>query len=201
LYDKASFFNPKKILLYNKKGGCIMKKLMIIVCVFSLAAVLGCATSKNDCPVYVADPNCKLVSFMIGTEPDGYNGIKWETKLSTIEGMKHSRTDPTHGGIEFYVREGDMFKLENGKDKPVQYGFWREKFYVAVVNTKGPEEFDALKNAVFKKFGVGAKPFTNREEYLWIGKNAVMSLQYDDNSKFGTCYIRSELVAKQMAKN
>jgi hypothetical protein len=115
--------------------------------------------------------------------------------------MKHTRTDPTHGGIEFYVREGDTFKLENGKHKMVQYGFWREKFYVAVVSTKGPEEFNALKDAVFKKFGEGAKPFTNREEYLWVGKNVVMSLQYDDNSKLGTYYIRSELMAKKMAKN
>jgi hypothetical protein len=103
-----------------------MKKLMIILCAFSLVAVLGCATSKSDCPVYVTNPNCKLVSFKAGSEPEGYNGIKWETKLSGLERMKHSRTDPTHGGIEFYVREGDTFKLENGKNKPVQYGFWRE---------------------------------------------------------------------------
>ena len=178
-----------------------MKKLMIILCAFSLAAVLGCATSKSDCPTYVTNPNCKLVSFKAGAEPEGYNGIKWETKLSTLEKMKHSRTDPTHGGIEFYVREGDTFKLENGKHKIVQYGFWREKFYVAVVSTKGPEEFNALKDAVFKKFGEGAKPFTNREEYLWVGKNVIMSLQYDDNSKFGTYYIRSESMAKKMAKN
>ena len=177
-----------------------MKKLIIILCAFSLAAVLGCATS-SDCPTYVANPNCKLVSFMVGSEPEGYNGIKWETKLSTLARMKHYRTDLSHGGIEFYVREGDTFKLENGKHKIVQYGFWREKFYVAVVNTKGPEEFNALKDAVFKKFGVGAKPFTNREEYLWVGKNVVMSLKYDENSKFGEVTIRSELMAKKMAQN
>jgi hypothetical protein len=177
-----------------------MKKSIIILCAFSLAAVFGCATSKNDCPVYVTNPNCKLVSFMTGSEPDGYNGIKWQTRLSTLERMKHTRTDPTHGGIEFYVRDGDTFKLENGKHKPVQYGFWREKFYVAVVNTKGPEEWNALKDSVFKKFGVGAKPFTNREEYLWVGRNAIMALQYDENFKSGTFYIRCDLMTKEMAK-
>jgi len=183
-----------------KKGGCAMKKLIVILCAFSLAAVLGCATSKSDCPTYVTNPNCKLVSFKAGSEPEGYNGIKWETKLSTLDRMKHTRTDPARGGIEFYVREGDTFKLENGKDKMVQYGFLREKFYVAVVSTKGPEEFNALKDTVFKKFGVGAKPFTNREEYLWVGKNVVMSLKYDENLKFGDYYIRSELLAKKMAQ-
>jgi hypothetical protein len=188
-------------MCFTKKGGCNMKKLMIILCAFFLSAVLGCATSKTDCPVYVTNPNCKPVSFKAGSEPEGYNGIKWEANLSTLEKMKYSRTDPTHGGIKFYVKEGDTFKLENGKHKPVQYGFWREKFYVAVVSTKGPEEFSALKDAVFKKYGAGAKPFTNREEYLWVGKNVVMALNYDDNSKFGEYYIRSELMAKKMAQN
>ena len=143
-----------------------MKKLIIILCAFCLSAVLGCATSKNDCPVYIANPNCKLVSFKPGSEPEGYNGIKWETKLSGLERMKHIRTDPSHGGIAFYEREDDTFKLENGRDKPVQYGFWREKFYAVVVSTKGSEEWIALKDAVFKKFGEGSKPFLNQEEYF-----------------------------------
>jgi hypothetical protein len=176
-----------------------MKKLIVILCAFSLAAVLGCATT-NDCPTYVANPTCKLVSFQPGSEPEDYNGIKWETQLSTIPGMKHSRTDPTHGGVEFYVREGDTFKLGNGKTKPVQYGFWREKFYVALVSANGPEEFNALKEAVFKKFGGGAKPFINREEYLWEGKHVIMGLSYNDNAKFGVYYIRSKSLATKMAE-
>jgi hypothetical protein len=138
---------------------------------------------------------------MAGSEPEGYNGIKWETKLFTLEKMKHTRTDPTHGGIKFYVREGDKFKLENGKDLMVEYGFWREKFYVAVVTIKTREELNAIKEVVFRKFGVGAKPFVNREEYLWVGKNAVMGLQYDENLRFGSYYIRSDSMAKEMAKN
>ena len=176
-----------------------MKKLMIILCAFSLAVVLGCATT-NDCPTYVANPNCKLVSFKAGTEPEGYNGIKWEAPLSTLSGAKHSRTDPTHGGVEFYVREGDTFKLENGKHKPVQYGFWKDKFYVALVSANGLEEFNALKDTVFKKFGGGAKPFLNREEYLWEGKDVIMGLNYNENAKFGIYYIRSKSLATKMVQ-
>jgi hypothetical protein len=189
----------RKAIYVIRKGGCAMKKLIVILCAFSIAAVLGCATT-NDCPTYVANPTCKLVSFQPGSEPEGYNGIKWEAQLSTLPGMKHSRTDPTHGGVEFYVREGDTFKLGSGKDKPVQYGFWREKFYVALVSTNGPEEFNALKEAVFKKFGGGAKPFINREEYLWEGKHVIMGLNYDDNAKFGVYYIRSKSLATKMAE-
>jgi hypothetical protein len=176
-----------------------MKKLITVLCAFSLVAVFGCATSQ-DCPTYVADPNCKLVSFMIGSEPDACNGIKWETRLSTLQGMKHTRTDPSHGGIEFYVREGDAFKLDNGKKLMIQYGFLKEKFYVGLISIRQPEEFNVLKEAVFNKFGVGAKPFTNREEYLWVGKNVTMGLKYDENLKFGDYYMRFESMVKRTAQ-
>ena len=66
------------------------------------------------------------------------------------------------------------------------------------MTTKGPEEFNALKDAVFAKFGGGAKPFINREEYLWEGKHAIMSLTYDDNIKFGQYYLRSKSLATKM---
>jgi hypothetical protein len=177
-----------------------MKKLIIILCAFSLAAVFGCATSP-DCPTYVANPGCKLVTFKAGTEPGGYNGIKWEAKLSALVGMKHYRTDPSCGGIDFYIREGDTFKLVNGKDKVVQYGFWKGKFYVAVVQTKGREEWNALKETIFKKYGEGAKPFLNQEEYLWDGKNSDMVLRYHENLALGTYYIRSLSVSKQIQRS
>jgi hypothetical protein len=176
------------------------KKLMISLCAFALFAFFGCAVSP-DCPTYVANPNCKLVTFKPGAEPAGYNGIKWEAKLSTLEKLKLLRTDVSFGGIDFYTREGDTLKLVNGKEIMVQYGFWKEKFYVAVVQTKGREEWNALKETVFKKYGEGAKPFLNSEEYLWDGKNADMVLRYDENSKLGTYYIRSLAVSKQIQRS
>ena len=54
---------------------------------------------------------------------------------------------------------------------------------------------------MFAKFGDGAKPFRNKEEYLWIGKNAVMALRYDENSKVGLFYIKSDAMTKVMAES
>jgi hypothetical protein len=150
--------------------------------------VMGCPQfnsnflgEKIHIPVYLPNENCKLVGFKVGLEPDGFNGIKWETKLSTLEGMKHLRKNNSYRGIDFYQKERDAFKLGDGKLETVQYGFWREKFYTGMVMTQGLEHFNAVRNAVFAKFGEGAKPFRNKEEYLWIGKNAVMALRYDEN--------------------
>lgn len=173
--------------------------ILIFVC---LVITPGCGREnfywKADAPLYVANENSKLVYFHPSSEPKGFNGIKWETSLSTLQGMKHYRKDSSFGGIEFYLRESDAFKLGNGKTLPIEYGFWKGKFYVGMVVTKGLTDWNALKEAVFREFGQGAKTYSNREEYMWLGKNAVMALRYSESSKLGIYYIRSDSMTKQM---
>jgi hypothetical protein len=174
-----------------------MKRLIGVLIFFFLVTAMGCA-HNTAFPVYTPNENCKLVSFKPGLEPGGFNGIKWETELLTLKEMKSYRKDPSHGGIHFYLKAGDGYKLKNGKLIPIQYGFWREKFYIGMVMTDQVSDFEALKESVFEKFGVGAKPFINKEEYLWIGKGATMALRYDENLRKGTYYIRSHSMEKQM---
>jgi hypothetical protein len=112
--------------------------------------------------------------------------------------MKLHRKDLSHGGIDFYLKAGDEYKLKDGRLIPIQYGFWRGKFYVGMVMTEKASDWDALKASVFEKFGAGAKPFINQEEYLWIGKDAIMALRYDEHLRMGTYYIRSQSMEKQM---
>jgi hypothetical protein len=174
-----------------------MKSFIGILILFSLVTVMGCS-SYTPCPVYTPNENCNLVTFKPGLEPRGFNGINWETELSTLRAMKAYRTDPSHGGIYFYLRAGDGYRLKSGKVIPIQYGFWEEKFYIGVVMTEQVSDFEALKESVFEKFGVGAKPFLNKEEYLWVGKNVTMALRYDEGSKKGTYYIRSHSMEQKM---
>jgi hypothetical protein len=94
--------------------------------------------------------------------------------------------------------EGDGFQLKNGKSIPVQYGFWNEKFYVGIGTTESLFDWSALKEVVFSKYGKGAKPFRNKKEYLWTGKNALMALRHDETSQEGLFYIRSESMTKEM---
>lgn len=182
-----------------------MKTLVSILIAFSLVVVMGCSETRHHVgsdrtyvPTYIPNENCKLVGFKPGLEPQGFSGIKWGTELATLKEMKAHRKDTSHGGIDFYLRTGDGYKLKNGKPVPIQYGFWRGKFYVGMVFTEKPSDWDPLKESVFEKFGVGAKPFINQEEYLWIGKDATMGLRYDANLRLGTYYIRSHSMEKQM---
>ena len=180
-----------------------MKRLLGMLILVSFVMVTGCSQFRNFLgeefpPVYLPNENAKLVSFQPGQEPDGFNGIKWETDVSTLEGMIPYRQDLSHGGIDFYLKQKDTFKLGNGKLHTIQYGFWRGRFYTGMVTTEGLANFNALKEGVFSKFGAGAKPFRNKDEFLWVGKDAVMALRYDEFSKSGMFYIRSDLMAKKM---
>jgi len=174
-----------------------MKKFVGIFISFALVTAMGCA-GNTPIPRYTPNENCRLVGFKPGLEPRGFNGIKWETELSTLKEMKSYRKDLSHGGIYFYLKAGDGYKLKSGKLIPIQYGFWREKFYIGMVMTEQVSDFEALKESVFERFGVGAKPFTNKEEYLWIGKDVTMALRYDEHLRKGTYYIRSHSMEKQM---
>ncbi len=182
-----------------------MNRLIGILISFSLVMAMGCAETRyftssdtSYIPTYLPNENCKLVSFKPGLEPAGFNGVKWETELSILGEMKLYRKEPSHGGIVFYLKTGDAYKLRNGKLVPIYYGFWRSKFYVGVVKTEQVSDWEALKESVFEKYGVGAKPFSNQEEYLWIGKDVTMALRYDRYSKAGLYYIRSHTMEKKM---
>ena len=182
-----------------------MKKILGMLIVCSITIVTGCAglggsgnttTAQSGC-YYVPNDQARLVTFR-GGEPEGFNSIKWQTLLSQVEGLKFFRTDFSAGGIDFYHKDEVGFLLPNGRVAPVQYGFWREKFYVGMVTTQGFSDWNLLKEAAFNKFGVGAKPFLNKEEYLWVGQVAVMALRYDERQKMGTLYIRFEPMEKEM---
>jgi len=174
-----------------------MKRLIGILISLSVVMVMGCA-GNTPITTYTPNENCRLVGFKPGLEPGGFNGIKWETELATLKQMKSHRKDSSHGGIYFYLREGDGYRLKSGKLIPIQYGFWREKFYIGLVMTEQGSDWEALKESVFEKYGVGAKPFTNKEEYLWIGRDATMALRYDEILNKGTYYVRSHSMEKQM---
>ena len=181
-----------------------MKRLISILISFSLVIMaVGCTQTRyftssdpSYIPVYIANENCKPVGFKPGLEPAGFNGVKWATELPTLGGMKLYVKD--YGNINFYLRAGDAYKLKNGKLLPIYYGFWGDKFYAGVVRTEQVSDWEALKESVFEKYGAGAKPFSNQEEYLWIGKDVTMSLRYNAYAKTGLYYIRSHTMEKQM---
>jgi hypothetical protein len=160
----------------------------------------GCATEKESYQPPYPNEGAKMVVFQSGSEPYGFGGITWGTDISVLQGMEHYRTDKSHGGIEFYVRKGEALRIGGETFEKVQYGFWGGQFYVGMIKTDGPARWDTLKKAIFKHYGEGAKPFKNREEFLWTGENVIMALRYDEDIRRGVFYIRSDSIRNQMIR-
>ncbi len=181
-----------------------MKKLIGMLISFSFLFAAGCgmgiSTRTDIIPVYTPNEQARMVSFL-GGDPEGFNGIKWGTELSSLEGMKPYGKRRERGMVRIYAKEGDVLKIANGKLGTPHYGFLNGKFFIGMVTTKGLSDWNALKQAVFNKYGVGAKPFSNREDYLWVGKDATGALRLDQFTEEGDFYVRYEPIAKQMESN
>jgi hypothetical protein len=175
----------------NKRWGLIWPLLFLII-------LIGCSAGITNYQLPYPTEGAKLTGFESGQEPYGFGGIEWETDLSTLRGLEHYRTDGSHGGIDFYFRKGETLKIGGEPFEKVQYGFWKGKFYVGMITAAGPARWDRLKRAIFNHYGEGTKPFRNREEFLWSGENVIMALRYDEESKTGLFYIRSDSLRKKM---
>ncbi len=173
-----------------------MAQLVLITLVTFILA--GCASEKKPYQIPYLNEKAEMVSFPSGSEPYGLGGISWGTDLSILQGMEHYRTDKSHGGIEFYIRKGEALRIGGETFEKVQYGFWKGKFYVGMVRVNGQARWSSLKKAIFTHYGEGAKPFKNREEYLWTGEDVTMALRWDENAGTGLFYVRSESVRHQM---
>jgi hypothetical protein len=90
--------------------------------------------------------------------------------------------------------------LGDGGLIPIEYGFWRGKFYVGMVITKGVPDWNVFKEAVFHEFREGAKSFTNKQWNLGLGKNASMASKYSETSETGIFYLRSDSMTNQMER-
>ncbi len=173
---------------------CQLTALLVL-----LIGLIGCAAETPYQLPYLNE-NAKLAGFPSGPEPYGFGGIEWETELSTLKGLVFYRTDVSHGGINFYHREGEALKIGGEIFEKVQYGFWNGKFYVGMIKTDGLARWDVLKKAILTHYGEGTKPFRNREEYLWSGETVIMALRYDEEEKRGIFYVRSESLRRKMAE-
>jgi hypothetical protein len=136
-------------------------------------------------------------SLAYDNEPDGFGGIKWGTKISTLKGMSKLGTDPSFGGIDIYIRKGEELKFGDAKLSGIQYGFWKGKFADVRITVKGKENWPVLKNAVFAKYGKGNQADPNVEKYAWFGTVSAIGLEYMEASQTGLLYIVSTEISKE----
>jgi hypothetical protein len=150
------------------------------------------------------------------SEPDGFKGIKWGTEISTLKDMERVEQDKSfNSDLVWYIREGDALTIGKAKLENIFYCFWMGNFESVWIDFKGEENFEALKEELFKLFGkalgseehakkrhekAGIDPSkTEREDFLytWWGKNTDVLLSYSKDRHKGTLDILSTKISEE----
>jgi hypothetical protein len=140
---------------------------------------------------------------VLPTEPcsalrkDGFCDLQWECVVSSVDGLKKKQTNSDLDDVVEYVRPKDFLKIGDAALESVVYAFWRDRLYTVTVWTKGYLNFTALREAVFKEFGPGARNDSTRERYLWSDALSDIMLDYIQDGQFGMLWLRSKEMDRQ----
>lgn len=178
-----------------------MKKVKILAIVFSVFLV-GCFASTR--------------SSKLRSDPDGFRNIKWGTEISTLKDMEKVEPDKSsNSDLIWYTRKGDLLAIGKARLENIFYSFWMGDFEGVWIGFGGDENFEALKEELFERFGKvleseelmkkmdrepGEEPVTIRhgeEFYAWWGKNMEMTLSYSKDRHKGTLSINSTKISEE----
>ena len=179
-----------------------MKKIKALTFVFCIFFV-GCLASTQ-----YSKPRSEL---------DGFRGIKWGAEVATLEGMEKLEQDKSpNRDIVWYTRKGETLTFGKAKLENIFYSFWMGNFESVWMDYKGEENFQALKQEVFERFGkvlesgellkktekealMERSTMRQGEEefYFWDGKQMEMWLSYSKNRQKGDLSINSKKISEE----
>ena len=142
--------------------------------------------------------------FRAGSEPDGFRGISWGTKISDLNGLSLLRREPGYGEVDVYSRAGESVVMGTVAAAAVEYFFWRGIFYRGSVLTATAEDYSKLREAVFARYGVGEldpSPLPGTTSFSWEGDVTAMRLQYQEAARSGSLVLTSQKIWLRMQQD
>ncbi|MGV8074143.1 MAG: hypothetical protein AB2L11_06270 [Syntrophobacteraceae bacterium] len=135
--------------------------------------------------------------------PEGFAGIKWASNIRDLSDMRQLAED---GDIKFYTKDGDIMKLEGVNVDKIVYGFYKGRFYNAMIYFSSPENFSALKDLFTKRHGLPYQPDESMKKFFWSVDVINLLVTYDDRSSQGRVSyfyqeIENEIEAQEKAKS
>ncbi len=131
------------------------------------------------------------VSVQAGTDPnrwDGFRGLKWATNIKDMN-------DPnmifmgSSNEVRVYMRSNDKLSIGDAKLENINYGFYKDRFFMLGIRAKGYTNFTALKDAVFAYYGQGKQLDEVKKEWTWLpalgnsDKDVRMELSYNESGQ------------------
>jgi hypothetical protein len=131
--------------------------------------------------------------FKLGTEPDGFRGIKWGTEIKALQDMQYVGVDQDYPGNEviIYHRKGDELQINGIPVSAIEYRFWRGLFFNVGILTRGHSNFMSLLRDTQKTYGKEHQSKKNIERYYWHGNRSSIVLEYHTKSQAGSMCIQS----------
>lgn len=129
--------------------------------------------------------------FKAGSEPNGFNGIKWGTDIATRNSMEHYKATPK--SAEVYLKKNENLAFGGAKLERIEYHCIENKLEKVIIIVKGSENWDAFKKAVFDTYGLGLKEQRTfgglTERYEWRGQITDMGLGYNPSVEKGSLFM------------
>ena len=116
------------------------------------------------------------VAFAYDNEPDDFRGIKWDTDIDKLSDMELVLDG---GDLKAYSRKGENMKLEDAQLSAVHYIFYKGRFYCVHIEFKGLENFNKIKDVLFKTYGQPEGTQYYDKRFAWSGENASITLDFD----------------------
>lgn len=109
-----------------------------------------------------------------------FKGMAFGHELSEFQHMKSVRKQ---GELEFFTRYGDERSFQNVPIENLTYGFYKNKFCMALFTAKGPSAYNALKAYFDGTFGQPSQPKVNIKQFTYTSGEVSVELGYDDTRK------------------
>jgi hypothetical protein len=135
--------------------------------------------------------------FAFQNEPDGFRGIEWAANISALTDMLIVESGKDS---EYYCRKNDKMKIGDADIDQISYGFYKNRFYVVLVEYHGFLNFTKLKTILLEQYGKPDQPNRLMENYFWFGGTVDIYFDYNEIFKKGYIYYSFRPIQQERAR-
>ena len=113
---------------------------------------------------------------------DGFQGMVWAANIRDVSDLKLIGED---GDQKFYVREGESSEILGTPADKVVYGFYRGRFYSAMVYFSSKKSFDQVRDQLAREHGTPFRPDESGHKFFWASGKVNILLTFDGSLNQG----------------
>lgn len=123
-----------------------------------------------------------IVVFAYENEPGDFRGIKWDTHIEKLSDMEIVLDG---GDLKAYTKKGEKMKMGEAKLSALHYIFYKDHFYCVYIEFKGLDDFNKIKDVLFKTYGEPEGTELYDKRFAWPGVSASITLEFDESMGMG----------------